>query len=601
MTGKLLSSYNFGPGIERGVWYSPYAVFDLDGDGKAELITKDYDRTKTYADLKDSTGRVTKGSEYVSVYDAKSMQLLAKADWVDRNLFLDDDHEHGEPGVFDVYDYNNASRNLIAIAYLDGVNPHIIVQRGTYRRIYVDAYKFTKSPTPTLTKVWSWDNVQLGISGDRDKSTEQSDLLKSSCDRGSSFCGKGAHTIKTVDIDGDGKDEVVLGMIALDHDGKMMWMNHSGHPDHIYIADFIPERPGLEMYFGLETGQQHRGMGVLDVKTKKLILAYSQSTSHIHNEGLCSDIDKNNPGIECLSGEEKNNNGEKIYLWSMKPAEPYINNSTILYHNMTLLEKNPFENNIKAWGLHWDADDQREVFYNKQIISYEDTQRLVDLSDITTDYTVLGVADIVGDWREELIVSTKQGIRIYISSIPSTTRRKWLMGERYYRNEIANMSMGYAQTPMYTSNNPVSYTGPNRVNLLKNPGFESQIQDWINWGNSRASTYLKVSGKYSGVTTTEGGGLAQEVMTSLKVGKTYRLVGNSRLNPSGGQGWFGIKILDSTGKVLLEKSAVVTTTNFTQYTVEFKVPTGASKAQVYTWINKGVSNLYIDDVTLVLK
>ena len=61
------------------------------------------------------------------------------------------------------------------------------------------------------------------------------------------------------------------------------------------------------------------------------------------------------------------------------------------------------------------------------------------------------VADILGDWREEVIRSTPGNeLRIYTTTIPATDRRPTLLQDPIYRIDVANNAMGYGQTPMVT-------------------------------------------------------------------------------------------------------------------------------------------------------
>jgi rhamnogalacturonan endolyase len=60
---------------------------------------------------------------------------------------------------------------------------------------------------------------------------------------------------------------------------------------------------------------------------------------------------------------------------------------------------------------------------------------------------IVGLADIIGDWREEVITSVEGELRIYTTTIPATTRRVTLMQDRLYRNDTAFESMGYFFPP----------------------------------------------------------------------------------------------------------------------------------------------------------
>ena len=120
--GTFLWRYDMGWAIERGIWYSPVVVYDLDGDGRAEVCLKAGE-----GDPRDSDGRVQSGPEYLLVLDGMTGQEKARVDWPPREAFPS---------------YNYASRNQLAVAFLDGKTPCLIVVRGTYNVIQVRAYQY---------------------------------------------------------------------------------------------------------------------------------------------------------------------------------------------------------------------------------------------------------------------------------------------------------------------------------------------------------------------------------------------------------------------------------------------------------------------------
>ena len=58
------------------------------------------------------------------------------------------------------------------------------------------------------------------------------------------------------------------------------------------------------------------------------------------------------------------------------------------------------------------------------------------------------MADILGDWREELVTVLPGELRIYTTTIPANDRRVCLMQDPVYRAEVAHRSMGYEQSPV---------------------------------------------------------------------------------------------------------------------------------------------------------
>ena len=58
------------------------------------------------------------------------------------------------------------------------------------------------------------------------------------------------------------------------------------------------------------------------------------------------------------------------------------------------------------------------------------------------------MADMEGDWREELITALPGELRIYHPVIPAKDRRITLMQDPLYRSYVAHRSMGYPQAPV---------------------------------------------------------------------------------------------------------------------------------------------------------
>jgi rhamnogalacturonan endolyase len=127
--------------------------------------------------------------------------------------------------------------------------------------------------------------------------------------------------------------------------------------------------------------------------------------------------------MECYAGEAKG--GSKFFLWSAKGKR--------------LADRD-------LWGLApraiwWDDDDLKEINHKNQLFKYEgDTLAQVEGK-------VLLVADVVGDWREEIITSLPGELRIYSTNIPASTKRSCLMQNRQYRLGVADASMGYFYPP----------------------------------------------------------------------------------------------------------------------------------------------------------
>ncbi len=397
--GTWLWSHDLGWAIERGIWYSPCIVHDLDGDGRAEVAAKIGE-----GDPRDPDGRVRRGPEWVVVWDGATGRELARAPWPDRSGFGDD--ERG---------YNYASRNQLAVAYLDGTTPCLVVLRGTYTVMKAEAWDFDGR---SLRKLWAY----------------------SSDESGTRYRGQGAHTTRCGDIDGDGRDEVLLGSAVLDDTGVPLWCTRLGHPDHFYVGDLMPQRPGIEIYYGIETRQPSNAMCMVDAPTGRILWGWNGPTKHIHASGLCADICPMHPGAECYGADSADH----------KPTGDrwlFASDGTVLRRDLDL----GFGRNT----VHWDADLQREILSGDRVT---DAGGGAHATRIEGKATVL-VADILGDWREELIVTQPGEMRIYTTTIPAMDRRVTLMQDRGYRSDVAMAAMGYTVPPTHSED--LESTAPN--------------------------------------------------------------------------------------------------------------------------------------------
>jgi rhamnogalacturonan endolyase len=380
--GKPMWQYDLGWAIEQGIWYAPYIVHDFDGCGKAEIVVKIGE-----GDPRDADGRVQSGPEYLAVLDGATGKEICRADWPSRELFK----EEG---------YNHASRNQLGVAYLDGKTPSIIVHRGTYRRLIVEAWKFHDRK---LERQWRWDNQGLPRN----------------------YQGQGSHMLQAADVTGDGRDKVIVGSCVIDPDGKPLWTTGLGHPDSVYVGKLDPARAGLQIYYNIETAQPRNGMCMVDAATGKILWGFDTPTKHVHSHGLCSDIDPDQPGWECYGAEGPNHVWQYSRLWSSTGQ----------------LLDDSLRWSFGPYAVLWDATPQRELIFNGRITKYKGGALAA------VDAKFLAVADVLGDWREEILASVPGELRIYTTTLPARDRRVWLMQDPIYRNCVIRQTSGYYQCP----------------------------------------------------------------------------------------------------------------------------------------------------------
>ena len=370
LDGTMMWRYDMGWSIEAGIWYSPWVVYDVDGDGKAEVYCKAGE-----GDPRDEKGLVQTGPEYLVKLDGQTGRVVTKTPWLSKEGFTD---------------YNYYCRNFLAVAYLDGKTPSLIMQRGTYQIIK------TQALDKDFNKIWHWDSTQ-----------EQKE-----------YAGQGSHGLIAADVDRDGRDELVIGAAVLDDTGKGLWSLEMGHPDICYVADIDPENPGLEVFYGFESKQKTDGICVVDAATGRKLWTHKEPTFHLHNQGMAADVLAEHPGMEVLAGER-----DFPRRW--------------LYNASGKLIEFSEKESLSPRPLWWDADPQKEVITGKVIQDWHG-QALQPV-----EGRVIAVMDCLGDYREEAITCLPGELRIYSTTIPAQERRPCLLEDRQYRMGVVAQTMAY--------------------------------------------------------------------------------------------------------------------------------------------------------------
>jgi hypothetical protein len=401
-TGQFLWRYDLGWNMNMGVWWTPYIAADFDGDGKAEVALKmaPYAATREEA-LISPNGFVLEGPEYVTILNGMTGKEITRADWVERGDATRWGDDRG----------NRVNRNQIGLAKLDGKRTSLLVARGTYTLMYLDAYNLIDGK---LVKVWRWfgDETEPKVRG------------------------QGSHGMHVYDVDGDGKEEVLLGSVAVDDNGKTLWSKGLGHPDLFYLADIIPERKGLEIAYGYEVRQKVNGIQVSDARTGEMIWGHPEPTTHIHDWGLFADIDPDNPGYEFYGAEQNRKLGQ--FLYSARDGK--------------LLSKEDL-GSITLRPFYW-LDGPQKVYhifsYRSNTFAFQKYKSQEKLGEFPG--RLIALADVLGDWREELILADEGVLRVATTTVPATTRHVNLMQDPLYRNDVALVSMGYFYPPSTSYN-----------------------------------------------------------------------------------------------------------------------------------------------------
>lgn len=407
LDGTLLWKIDLGVNIREGAHYTQFMVYDLDGDGIAEIACKTAPGTKdgTGSFLKtgpaaaadhsrsyrnSTSGRIMDGPEYYTIFSGKDGSELVTVDYKP--------NRSGNWG--DNYG-NRSDRFLAAVAYLDGVRPSVITCRGYYTpRTTLWALDWRDGK---LTERWFFDS---------DKGYTQ-------------YAGQGNHSLAVGDVDQDGKDEIVYGACCIDDNGKGLWNSGQGHGDAGHLCDIDPERPGLE-YWSIhenKNGTAGRfGYTLLDAKTGELLWGGAEMQDVMR--GVAADLTAAHAGMEC---------------WGGTPDLRSCKNKSA--------GQTPSSANFLCW---WDGDLLRELLDGNKVSKYVGGALLTanGCSSINgTKSTPVLSADLFGDWREEVIFSCNGKLRIFTTTIPTNHKLYTLMHDRQYRLAIAWQNVAYNQPP----------------------------------------------------------------------------------------------------------------------------------------------------------
>jgi rhamnogalacturonan endolyase len=443
LDGKRLWRIDLGRNIRSGAHYTQFMVYDLDGDGRAEIAMKTADGTvdgagKAIGDAKadwrssggeiasqdrtgstttadgrrvaQTKGRILSGPEYLTVFDGRTGRALASAPYSPPLVpgTITPGKEQIEALWGDGYG-NRSERYLAGVAYLDGKRPSLVFGRGYYARSTIAAWDYRDGK---LTRRWLFDSATPG---------------------NEKFGGQGNHQLSTADVDGDGRDEVFYGSMVVDDDGKGLWSAGLGHGDAMHVSDLDPARPGLEK-FGIHENMRmsgNRGAAMLDARTGAIL--WSTPADKDTGRGLAIDIDPRHPGAEA---------------WASNSRELYDVKGNVIPGG------HPRAANFAIW---WDGDRLRELLDGKRITKWNWEAAREDLlldpegtvSNNGTKQNPALSADLLGDWREELVVPSADSreLRIYATPLPTQERIVTLMHDPVYRLGVAWQNTAYNQPP----------------------------------------------------------------------------------------------------------------------------------------------------------
>ena len=399
MDGRRLWRIDLGPNVRSGAATTNFLVFDFDGDGCAEICCKTGDGTvdglghrigdaqadwRTWDKKSPTYGKIVNGPEYLTVFEGRTGKELDSKEYIPTRYPLD-----GWGGVGGNCGNDNtggrSDRFTAGVAFLDGKTPSPVMVRGWYGRTVVAAWTFTNG---ALKHTWTFDSAAPGWEA---------------------YSGMGNHSVTVADFDGDGCDEICVGAMTVDHDGKGLFTTGLRHGDALHAGRFIPSRQGMQV-FGVhenegdnEIVKRTPAVAMFDGATGEII--WQDGLGQDAGRGVAADIDPRYDGAECwcnIGGLRRGDTGEII-----SNRKPDSCNFTIYWDADPLAE---LLDHVSISKWNWNAESTDLLLKAEGVVSNNGTKGNPCLS-----------GDILGDWREEVIWPSEDQteLRIYSTTIPA--------------------------------------------------------------------------------------------------------------------------------------------------------------------------------------
>ncbi|WP_438009698.1 rhamnogalacturonan lyase [Sorangium sp. So ce321] len=407
--GTFLWRIDLGINIRESEHTTPFVVYDLDGDGRAEIAVKTAPGTRDgkgaflhtgpaaddddARDYRNRAGKILSGPEYLTVFSGVDGSELATIEY----------HAPITSGSFGDNNGNRSDRYNATLAFLDDSGkPSVVMQRGYYARMTFGAYNYRDG---RLSLLWRFD---------------------SSADGNGAYAGKGVHSVMAADTDGDLRQEIIPGAATIGPDGRgKCAVSFYGHGDAIHVADLVPSRPGLEVFQPTEADGVPSYF-LRDAETCEILWRGPNSDGEGPGRGAADDISPDNPGGEA---------------WT---------NTAGLFNaaNGRNIGSRPRQVNFLIW---WDGDESRELLDGNTVTNFDGEGRGFTANGCTSINGSKSVptlsADLFGDWREEVVFLCGDSLRIYTTDQLTRRRIYTLMHDPQYRANVSAQNATYNQPP----------------------------------------------------------------------------------------------------------------------------------------------------------
>jgi hypothetical protein len=423
----------------------PYPLSRADAEALADHFMDVYAPSRSARNnLRAFEGFIVDGPEYLTVFDGATGRELQTVRYKPGRH--DDGLMWGDYAMARIEPGNRVDRFLSGVAYLDGRRPSAVFARGYYTRSTLVAYHWTGR---RLVENWYVDSGWAPMTNPFNDSPHGRDGTDPEF---GTLTTQGFHSLSAADVDRDGRQEIVYGAATIDDDGSLRYSSFGvlpegsaapgqnvrlGHGDAMHVTDIDPDRPGLEI-FTVHEGATYApyGMAMRDAATGEVL--FGTYSGRDTGRGMIGDVLPEVRGIEA---------------WASMPG----GSEALGLHTATgQVTPGPIPGTNQS--IRWAADLTTQIVNGALDVTptVDDWKRgtLLTAEGTRANNGTKGnpslVADVLGDWREELFLRTvdSSAIRVYLSTEVTAHKLYTLMHDPQYRAEVARQQTTYNQ-PSY--------------------------------------------------------------------------------------------------------------------------------------------------------
>ncbi len=411
--------------------------YDWDMDGKAEVLLRGADNmiihhsdgtTTEIGDMTvDTRSSVTQNSNQSYTNQGNEYLLYLKGATgkpyqigpSEHPNYMDYPNPRGNASDWGDSYGHRSTKHYFGAPYLDGHHPSIFLGRGCYTKHLMKAFDVDPS-THQLTQRWAWECTVSD----------------------SPWYGQGYHNFAIADVDWDGRDEIVFGAMVIDDSGMGLCTTGLGHGDAQHCSNFNPYRHGQQQFVCCEDNPNNC---FYDATTGEIL--HRNEGGDDDGRALMANFTNDYPGSV---GRSVNEQGWISAVTADINDNLYVNSDVTVTQFINWADLNQ--------RIYWDGDPCDEYFDSPGTEGYGVIYKpngagrwnFASSKCANSSKNDPGaIADIFGDWREELVMrkSDNTAILVYTTPIETTYRIPTLWSDHQYRNSIVWQSVGYNQPP----------------------------------------------------------------------------------------------------------------------------------------------------------